>query len=503
MEKNKMSPHFFKKYILILTAAIACQSVEATKRNYDEAFPSSEEKLSKVIDLNWPEIEDYLFPSDSSTNFSEGSVMLVETPSEQLTLVDVPKDCRDIILEYCDLSGFMGYAASHPDFYEHTRPIIEALRSREAGKTDDGRVILAGYDSYRDKLIASCHRNSSVDPKNDDSWKNVDNFHQRFSLLPKEVLYIARFQFYTLMNGDSGSQPCLLTSVLFGELSPLRHNNTMLDSKQIALYIQVLYSLTEKDLNYLNFVIAHSVIPRMTVDMFKSCDSLPFLKFGLEGTLSILKGNINSKSFSCNSYHSLRLFTSLTYFMLNPLMREHIASLRNLRNHGILTESASLLDQVTEIPFSLSNVVTKNAQVFDKLYKEKNPEHIYGFLKMVLALYGCPFYSFDALEMLEPNLFRHIYHLPMAYETDYAQRAIFCIGFKKIAVGLEKRRIGLAQDMVLYDADVSELLEDLFDETFESVKKKALENSNKINLLNILSDKILKNPKKKSKRSTK
>lgn len=486
--KRKMFPHFLRKYIFIFTAGIACQSVEATKRNHDEAFLSSEEKLSKIIDLNWPEIEDCLFPSDSSTNFSEGSVMLVETPSDQSTLVDVPKDCRDIILEYCDLSGFMGYAASHPDFYEHTRPIIEALRSREAGKTDDGRVILAGYDSYRDKLIASCHRNSSVDPENDDSWKNVDNFHQRFSLLPKEVLYIARFQLYTLMNGDSGLRPCLLTSVLFGELSPLRHNNTMLDSKQIALYKQVLYSLPEKDLNFLSFDIVHSVIPRMTVDMFKSCDSLPFLKFGLEGTLSKLKGDINSKSFRCDSYQSLQLINNLTYPLLNPLMRKYIGELRTLKKQSIKTESITLLDQVTEIPFSLSNVVTKNAQVFDRLYKEKNPEHIYGFLKMVLALYGCPFYSFDALEMLEPNLFRRIYFLPMVYETDERQREIYSSGFQKLLDGLNSSGKTLTLASYLYEQTFPD-----FDKSYEKhpFKAKIAATQEKISLVKEMKRKML------------
>lgn len=130
-----MSPHFLKKYIFIFTTVIACQSVEATKRPYDEMSQSSgEEQPVKKFTLDSEEIFDGLCSSDSCANSSENSVMLVEASSEKPTLVDVPKDCRDIILEYCDLSGFMGYSASHPDFYEETRPIIEALRLRETGK---------------------------------------------------------------------------------------------------------------------------------------------------------------------------------------------------------------------------------------------------------------------------------------------------------------------------------------------------------------------------------
>lgn len=39
-----MSPHFLKKYIYILTAVIAYQSVEATKRSYEDISPSSSEE---------------------------------------------------------------------------------------------------------------------------------------------------------------------------------------------------------------------------------------------------------------------------------------------------------------------------------------------------------------------------------------------------------------------------------------------------------------------------
>lgn len=229
--------------------------------------------------------------------------------------------------------------------------------------------------------------------------------------------------------------------------------------------------------------------------MFKSCDSLPFLKAGLGGTLSMLKGNINSKYFRCDSYHSLWLINHLTYPLLNPLMRKYIGELRTQKKQSIITESTTLLDQLTEIPSSLSNVVTKNSQVFDKLYKEENPEHIYGFLKMVLALYGCPFYSFDDLEMLEPHLFRNIFRLPIVYETEDVQREIFYNGFNKIEAGLETK--GLALELTI------DLYENIQQKYSHSLRQEYLDNTARIRLLNVMRDKILKKTEKKSKRSTK
>lgn len=387
--------------------------------------------------------------------------------------------------------------------YEESCPILEELVKREKDTINDGRVILPAYDYYRNHYLLFESDVGYWRLEGNSPWKDSHSFRAKFLLDPKGFLYLARFQLYTLMNGEPDGKDFFLDSIIRRWDYPFANSRRKIGSKTVKMYNEILFSLIGRDLEYVDKT--YRDLNRVNLGALIECGSLALMNsLFCEQCLQLNRAIQNFEKY--NPWGIFRSLVDLREILLNSVLKEY------LEKEDCFVYEKPVAFKVTFSLF-MKNAMKEIAQIVEKddsgryfpLFNARGIKErtnvfdvegrLEGVIKTVLALYSYDSYSFDDLKLFKKFLLVPDVFTKLDYGSNKKERKIFYIGLTKIIKGFELENEETRSSITFYKEML--VLDGLdWGEHIKTLEKKGLQERKRIDGFKELRDRV--NPQRKA-----